>query len=43
MGRKKDETPQWFVCTCFLTLAHEPWLKPGPGLSQPEALQKAQA
>ena len=35
--------PQQIVCTCFLNLGYEPWLEPGPGLSQPEALQKAQA
>ena len=35
--------PQQNVCTCFLTLGYEPWLELGPGLSQPEALQKAQA
>ena len=27
----------------FLILRYEPWLGLGPGLSQPEALQKAQA
>ena len=35
--------PQQNVCRCFLTLGYEPWLELGPGLSQPEALQKAQA
>ena len=36
-------TPQQIVCTCFSNLGYEPWLEPGPGLSQPEALQKVQA
>ena len=35
--------PQQNVCRCFSTLGYEPWLELGPGLSQPEALQKAQA
>ena len=35
--------PQQNVRRCFLTLGYELWLELGPGLSQPEALQKAQA
>jgi hypothetical protein len=43
VGASVSFAGEHFVLISFLNLAHEPWLEPGLGLSQPKALQKAQA
>ena len=42
-GHLREYNSSTDCCTCFSTLGNEPWLELGPGLSQPKALQKAQA